>query len=157
MDRNTLDAIKNLLGATRVLAAALVVDGENEATLLPFALRDDFGALYVQASALARHSQGLTDGAQVGLLVHAPDTGDGDAMQLPRLMVQAIVRVLDRESDDFTTAAARFIDRFPGAKVTLNLGDFSLYELTLGRGRFVQGFARAFDVGPETFKELGAA
>jgi hypothetical protein len=41
--------------------------------------------------------------------------------------------------------------------VTLALGDFNLYELTLGRGRYIEGFARAFNVGPHTFGELASA
>jgi putative heme iron utilization protein len=154
MDRDLLIAIRDLLSSTRVLSLAVLVDGEPEAALLPFGLSPDLGAVYVQASALARHWRGLTAGARVGLLVHAPDAPDRDAMQLPRLMVQATVRILERETDEFATAAARFIDRFPGAKMTLNLEDFTLYELALGRGRYVEGFARAFNVGPETFKEV---
>lgn len=156
MDRDVLTAIRDLLSSTRVLAMAVIVDGDAEAALLPFALRADFGAVYVQASALARHSRGLTPGARVGLLVHAADTGDVDPMQLPRLTVQAEVRVLEKETDELASAAARFIGRFPGAEVTLNLGDFNLYELTLGRGRYVEGFARAFNVGPHTFAEIAS-
>ena len=154
MDRDVLIAIRDLLSSTRVLSLAVLVDGESEAALLPFALSPGLGAVYVQASALARHSRGLMPGTKVGLLIHVPDTADTDPMQLPRLMVQATVRVLERETDEFATAAARFIDRFPGAKMTLNLGDFTLYELALGRGRYVEGFARAFNVGPETFKDV---
>ena len=154
MDRDVLIAIRDLLSSTRVLSLAVLVDGEVEAALLPFALSPGLGAMYVQASALARHSRGLMPGARVGVLVHAPDGPDRDAMQLPRLMVEATVRVLERDTDEFATAAARFIDRFPGAKMTLNLGDFTLYELALGRGRYVEGFARAFNVGAETFKEI---
>lgn len=157
MEPKVLAAIHDLMSTARVLALAVVIDDEAEAALLPFALRSDFGAVYVQASALARHTRGLTPGARVGLLVHATDTQDSDPMQLPRLMVQATVRVLDRDSDDFVSAAAQFIDRFPGAKVTLNLGDFNLYELTLGSGRYVEGFARAYTVGPHTFKDIGAS
>jgi hypothetical protein len=40
--------------------------------------------------------------------------------------------------------------------MTLGLGDFNLYELTLGRGRYVEGCARAFNVGAHTFSELAA-
>jgi hypothetical protein len=156
MERETLTAIRDLLSSTRVLALAVVVDGQPEAALLPFAPRAGFEAVYVQASALARHSRGLTAGAQVGLLVHAADTPDSEPMQLARLMVQADVRVLERDTGEFVTAAARFIDRFPGAKMTLNLGDFNLYELTLGSGRYVEGFARAFNVGPDTYQEIGS-
>jgi len=154
MDRETLLAIRALLSGTRVLSLAVLVDGAPEAALLPFATRDDGGALYVQTSGLARHARGLQTGARVGLLVHAGDLPSGDPMQIPRLSVQATVAVLDKDAGPFAGAARRFIDRFPGAETTLALGDFNLYELTLGRGRYVEGFARAFNVGPETFAEL---
>ena len=154
MDRRVLDALANLLQRTRVLSLAVVVEGHPEIGLLPFALRDDYGAVYVQASALARHARGLRDGARVSMLVHASDTADADPMQLARLAVEATVRVLDTESQQFTAAAARFIARFPAAEQTLALGDFNLYELSLGRGRYVEGFARAYNVGPDTFVEL---
>jgi len=154
MDRVVLEAIGRLLRETRVLSLAVVVDGDPEAALLPFAHRDDYGALFVQASGLARHTRGLLDGARVGVLVHAGDTVDSDPMQLPRLSVQATVSVLDKESAAYAAAAERFIARFPAAEMTLALGDFNLYALTLGRGRYVEGFARAFNVGPDTFNDM---
>jgi putative heme iron utilization protein len=154
MEHDVLVAIRDLMSSTRVLSAAVIVDGEAEAALLPFAVRPDFGALYVQASGLARHSRGLTPGGRIGVLIHAADTADADPMQLPRLTVQADVKVLEKETDERATAAGHFIGRFPGAEVTLDLGDFNLYELTLGRGRYVEGFARAFNVGSNTFEEI---
>jgi putative heme iron utilization protein len=54
------------------------------------------------------------------------------------------------------SAAERFTTRFPGAAMTLPLGDFNLYQLTLGRGRYVEGFARAFHVGQDTFGAMAA-
>lgn len=157
MDRDALKAIRAVLEGSRVLSLAVIVDGAPEAALLPFALRGDYGAVYVQASGLARHARGLQPGARVGVLVYASDTPAADPMQLPRLTVQATVTVLDKTSEAFTSASARFIERFPAADMTLGLGDFNLYELTLGRGRYVEGFARAFNVGAQTFSELASA
>jgi putative heme iron utilization protein len=154
MDADVLGSIRALLQAHRVLALGVLVDGEPEVGLLPFALRDDFAAVYVQASALARHARGLTPGAHVGLLIHATDQPDADPMQLARLTLQATVDVLDKDTDRFAAARERFVARFPAAAFTLDLGDFELYELTFGRGRYVEGFARAFNLGPETFREL---
>jgi putative heme iron utilization protein len=154
MERDVLLALRDLLSSSRVLSLAVIVEGEAEAALLPFVASDDFAAVYVQASGLARHSRGLMADARVGVLVHAADTPDADPMQLPRLTVQAVVRVLARETAEFTAAADRFAGRFPAARMTLSLGDFNLYELTLGRGRYVEGFARAFNVGPQTFEEV---
>lgn len=154
MERKVLEAIRSLLQESRVLSLAVLVDGDPEAALLPFARREDYGALYVQASGRARHARGLQSAARVGVLVHANDTADADPMQLPRLSVQATAAVLDKGSGEFASAAARFIARFPGAEMTLGLPDFNLYELTLGRGRYVEGFARAFNIGPDTFSEV---
>ena len=154
MDRQVLEAIRDIMASHRVLGLAVIVDGDPEASLLPYALRPDFGAVYVQASGLARHSRGLQPGARVGVLIHENEQPDADPLQTRRLTVQATVAVLDRESDAFAAARAIFVARFPGAEMTLSLGDFNLYGLTLGRGRYVAGFGQAFNLGPETFKDV---
>jgi len=156
MDRQVLEAIRDLVASHRVLSLAVVIDGEPEASLLPYAVRRDYGAVYVQASALARHSKGLQPGARVGVLIHENDTAEADPLQTKRMTVPAVVAVLDRESDAFATARDLFVARFPGAEMTLSLGDFNLYELTFGRGRYVAGFAQAFNVGPDTFRDITA-
>ena len=154
MDPEILAAIRTLLMFQRILALAVIVDGEPEAALLPYALRDDLGAVYVQASGLARHARGLQPGATAGVLVHAGDSPAADPMQIARLSARTTVNVLGRDDPRFAAARARFVARFPGAEVTLSLGDFNLYELTFGRGRYIEGFARAFNVGPDTFRDL---
>ncbi len=154
MDRQVLEAVRDMLTTHRVLSLAVVVDGDPESSLLPYAVRPDYGAVYVQASGLARHSRGLQPGARVGVLIHENDTPDADPLQIGRMIVQATVTVLDRESREFSAARDVFVERFPAAGMTLSLGDFNLYELQLGRGRYVAGFAQAFNIGPETFKEV---
>lgn len=156
MDRQVLEAVRDMMSAHRVLSLAVIVDGEPEASLLPYAVRPDYGAVYVQASGLAKHSRGLQPGARVGVLIHESEAPDADPMQTTRMTVQATVTVFDRESDAFAAAREVFVARFPGAELTLSLGDFNLYELTLGRGRFIAGFAQAYNIGPETFKEIAA-
>jgi hypothetical protein len=154
MERQVLEAIRDMMASHRVLGLAVVVDGEPEASLLPYAVRPDYGAVYVQASGLARHSRGLQPGARVGVLIHENDEPEADPLQTKRMTVQATVTVLDRESDAFAAARDLFVGRFPGAEMTLSLGDFNLYELQFGRGRYVAGFAQAFNLGPDTFKEI---
>jgi len=156
MERHVLEAIRDMIASHRVLGLAVIVDGDPEASLLPYALRPDFGAVYIQASGLARHTRGLQPGARVGIMIHDSETPDGDPLQTPRMTVQATVTVLDRDSEAFAAARAIFVARLPGAEMTLNLGDFNLYELEFGRGRYVAGFAQAFNLGPDTFKDVAA-
>ena len=154
MDRQVLEAIREMMTVHRVLSLAVLVDGDPEASLMPYAIRPDFGAVYVQASGLARHSRGLQPGARVGLLIHDDDAPEADPLQVRRMAVQATVSVLDRDGEAFAAARETFVARFPGAELTLSLDDFNLYELTLGRGRYVAGFAQAFNIGPDTFKDV---
>jgi heme iron utilization protein len=154
MERQILEAVRDMLASHRVLGLAVLVDGDPEASLLPYAVRPDYGAVYVQASGLARHTRGLQEGARVGVLIHEDDVPGADPLQTRRMTVQATVTVLDRESDAFAAARDIFVARFPGAEVTLSLGDFNLYELRLGRGRYIAGFAQAFNIGPDTFTEI---
>ncbi len=157
MDSQVARAVRELLETERVLSLAVVVDGEPVAALLPFAIGEDYGTLLVHASGLARHTRGMFDGAPVGVLIHQPATAGSDAMQIPRLTVQATVRVVPRESEAFRDDGARLVARFPATETTLALGDFVLCRLELGRGRYVRGFAQATNIGPEGFKALGSA
>ena len=156
MERQVLEAIRDIMSTHRLLSLSVLVEGEPDASLMPYALRPDFGAVYVQASGLARHSRGLQPGARVGVLIHENDAPEADPLQIKRLTVPATVTVLDRDSDAFAAARELFVGRFPGAELTLNLGDFNLYELQLGRGRYIAGFGQAFNIGPETFTEVAA-
>lgn len=154
MDPAVLDALRTLLDTERVLTLAVLVDGAPAAALLPFVATADYAAVLLQASGLARHTRGLIDGAAVGVAIHVPVTADRDPMQIPRLTVQATVRVVPRDTHAFADAAARLAGRFPAAAMTLTLPDFQLCALELGRGRYVEGFARAFNVNADTFRAL---
>jgi heme iron utilization protein len=156
MEREELSAIRDLLVTRKVLCLSAVLDGEPSATLMPFVVAPDFLGVFVQASTLARHSRALQPGAVVGLLFHQPDIGDADPLQLERLSVQATVEVIERGTEAFDGAGAVFVAGLPSAQMTLELADFSLYRLSFGRGRYVAGFARAFNVGPDSFGQLAA-
>lgn len=155
MDADVLRAIGGMLAARKVLCLAAVIDGEPVASLLPFAAAPDFRGVFVQASSLAKHSRALQAGAPVGLLFHEPDTDDVDPLQVPRLSVQATVAVLERGTGEYDDARRVFEERLPSAGMTLDLADFGLYRLEFVRGRYVAGFARAYDVGPDDFPAVG--
>ena len=108
----------------------------------------------MQASGLARHSRGLQPGARVGVLIHEPESPGADPLQTPRLTAQATVTVLDRESEAFERAREAFVRALPLRGDDSEPGDFNLYELEFGRGRYVAGFAQAYNLGPDTFRQV---
>mgnify|MGYP003468193138 CR=1 FL=1 len=65
-----------------------------------------------------------------------------------------LVKLNTDAEQELADAAARLVARFPAAATTLSLPDFQVCALELGRGRYVEGFARAVNVGPETFRAI---
>jgi len=156
MNDNVRDAIRELLDARKVLSLAVVFDGHPEQSLLPYAVAPDCSGVYVQASQLARHTQALTQGARVSVLVHGLDTEGTDPLQITRLSMLCEVEPLDRDGDRFAAGSDVFVARFPSAAVTLGFDDFGLFALRFQGGRYVAGFAQAFDVDPRDIRRVSA-
>ncbi|MGE5359307.1 MAG: pyridoxamine 5'-phosphate oxidase family protein [Bacteroidales bacterium] len=154
MDQDVMGAIRDMLTARKVLCLAAIIDGEPAASLLPYAVASDLQGVYVQASTLAKHSRALDAGAKVSLLVHGLDTENVDPLQVPRLMIEAVVEPLERNTDAFNAASRVFVGRLPSAEVALGFEDFMLYRLRFVRGRFVAGFAQAYDISVEVFQDI---
>jgi putative heme iron utilization protein len=149
--------LRGLLLGQRLIALGVVVEGEPVVDLLPYAVADDRRALYVQASALARHSRGLVAGARWSGIVHEPDAETLDPLRVPRLQLDGIVEPLPGRHAEFAAAARAFLSRFPQAAATLQLGDFGLYRLELHGGRMVLGFGQAINLSRGHFEALAAS
>lgn len=149
--------LREILTGQRLIALGLVVEGEPVTGLLPYAVDAAYTGLYVQASRLARHSQGLREGAAWSGVIHVPDAPETDAMQVPRLVLEGGVQPLERASAEFEVAAAAFTARFPSAAMTVQLGDFGFYRLGIREGRLILGFGRALNVSTHHFEALSKA
>jgi len=144
----------DLLTRQRLLALAVVVDGAPVVGLTPFAYDRERAALYVQASRLARHSQGLKPGAAWSGLIHEPDSAQADPLQVPRLLLEGRVEPLAGDQADFAAAARIFLSRHPGAAITLALPDFGLFRLPPDGGRLVLGFGAALNISRSHLQDL---
>ena len=146
--------LRDLLAGQRLLALGVVVDAEPVVGLVPYAMASDFGALYVQASRLARHSQGLKEGGRWSGTIHEPDGPAKDPLQIPRVVLEGTVGVLAGAQPEFQPAARAFLARFPAAAMTLALPDFSLYRLNVEGGRLVLGFGHALNLSASLLHDL---
>lgn len=154
MLKSTIRALQALLDEQRVLAIAVEADGVPYAGLLPFAPAVDRSGVFVHASRMARHSQGLVADARIGVLLHEPDLPGKDALQLQRAMFQCIVRPLARASSEWQAGRDLYLARFPEGAVTFDLGDFTLFRLDFKSGLYVAGFGRAIAVPPDDIARL---
>lgn len=154
MDHEELLLLRDLLREQRVLALAVVVEGEPVAGLVPFLAAPDLSSLAVHVSALARHTAGLGEGAAWSGVVHVPDTPDADPLRIERVTLFGTSRRVENP-DVLRAIREAWAQRFPGAEATLGLGDFAFYALEPKGGRLIGGFGRARNLTADHFARAG--
>lgn len=155
MDDSDLLLLRDLLRTQRLLSLAVVVEGEPVAGLVPFLASPDLGALAIHVSALARHTAGLGEDARWSGVVHVPDTGALDPLQVPRAVLQGRSRQIENE-DVLRAIGKAWVARFPGAEATVGLGDFRFFSLDLEGGRLIGGFGQARNLSADHFAQAAA-
>jgi len=154
MSPEQVEALRELLTASRVLSLALVVDDAPVNGLLPFAVTPDYRALVVHASRLARHTKGLDDGAPFDALLHEPVVGTVDALQVKRVTLRGVVRKPEEGTPAHDALRRGYLTKFPEAEPITELGDFAFYVLLIDGGRLVTGFGAAANVTQDTIDTL---
>ncbi|NUM43058.1 MAG: hypothetical protein HUU38_00015 [Anaerolineales bacterium] len=149
--------LKFLLTKQRVATLAILVDEKPFTGLLTFAILPDFSAAILQASNLAKHTAGLTDGAPYSLLIHLPDDPKSDPLQLARVSLQGTVQKLPKGEPEYETAKVLYLTKFPASANIFPMSDFNLYALAFHQCRFVAGFGAIYSLPPEKLKELSEA
>ncbi len=135
--------LRRLLDTRPVAALATLHRGDPAVSMVPFALRDGGGELLIHVSALATHTRDLQEHPRVSLMVMAEADAQTPPQALPRITLQAEARVLPREGNEYESARAAYLARFPDSAVTFGLADFSLVALEPVSARLVAGFGRA--------------
>jgi hypothetical protein len=156
MSPDQIEALRDLLTTSRVLSLALVVDEAPVNGLLPFAVTQDYRALVVHASRLARLTKGLNDGASFDALLHEPVVGEVDPLRVRRVTLRGVVRVPEEGTPAHDILRRVYLMKFPDAEPITALGDFAFYVLLIEGGRLVTGFGAAANVTEDTLETLQA-
>ncbi len=154
MNTDAQQLLSDLMLQERVAALAVIVTNKPVTGLLPFVAAPDLQAVYILASTLARHSAGLYNGAPFSILIHDTRRPHPDSLQIPRLSLEGEVRVL--ATDDLDNEAVRqlYLAKFPSSEGLFALTDFNLYRLVLTGGRFIAGFAQAYNLSPGVLRSI---
>jgi putative heme iron utilization protein len=143
-----------LLTEEPVATLAVIVESKPVTGLLPFVAAPDLQAVYIHASSLARHTAGLNSGEIFSLMIWMTRREYADPLQVPRVSLEGETMLISREAPDYQGARQLFIDRFPGSVRLFSFQDFNLYRLEFSKGRFVAGFARAYNISPKSLSKI---
>jgi len=155
MDDGERLLLRRLLVERPLMALGVLVEGAPYVGQVPCALTAE-GALLVHVSRLAKHARGLSPGARWSGLLQLADGGHADPFQCPRLTLEGGVESLAPSDPRHDQARATYLTRLPSGAVTFQLGDFTLYELTVERGRLVAGFGRTLNLTAQHLREAAA-
>jgi putative heme iron utilization protein len=153
MDPEALQQLARLIRGQRVAALGTLRQGAPFVSMVPYAPAADFSAFYVHLSRLAYHTQDILKDARVSLMIAAADDGKGDPQTLARLSIRGVAEEITRSHSAYAELKALYLARFPQAKVSFGLGDFSIFSIQPKSGRFVAGFGRIFNLGRETLQQ----
>jgi putative heme iron utilization protein len=143
MDTDAARSLRRLLDLRPVAALGTLHRGEPAVSMVPFVLWPREAALLIHVSGLATHTRDMQRHPRVGLLVlDEPDLRQ-PPQALPRVALQCDARTLPRDDAEYDTARAAYLERFPDAAPTFELGDFSIVVLQPVSARLVAGFGRA--------------
>ena len=144
-DKAALD-LRQLLAGTNVASLATLHDGAPSVSLTPWAPAPDGSSVLVHVSRLAQHTGDMLADPRVAVMIAEPESSGTLAQALPRVMIQGIVREIDRSSLGYEPARRAYLARHPRSEMTFGLGDFSIFVIEPCSARYVAGFGRAFDL-----------
>ncbi len=146
MDPDTALSLRALLHTRPVAALGTLHRGDPAVSMVPFVLPPGQTHLIIHVSALATHTADMQRHPRVSLLVMAEAAADTSPQALPRVSLQADARTLPPDAPDHAAARAAYLQRFPAAAQTFELGDFSIVVLEPVSARLVAGFGRAYSL-----------
>lgn len=154
MDPASELTLARLLRETRIATLGTLHAGEPNLAMVAVALESDFSAFYIHVSQLGRHTGDMEKDARVSLSFVETDDRRADPQTLARLSLNGTAELLPRTDPHYARIMHTYLTRFPGSEPLFSLGDFNLWRIVPTRGRFVAGFARAFNVAPEVLKKV---
>lgn len=154
MDELSAQTLARLIRDTRIAALGTLHEGEPNLAMVAYVFAEDFSAFYIHVSKLGKHTRDMESDPHVSLLIVERDDQRSDPQTLARIALQGTAEVLPRDAADYALIKHLYLNRFPEAEPHFSLGDFNLWKITPKSGRFVAGFARAFNLVPETLKKV---
>ena len=148
-------ALRQLLNSQRVAAlGTLGNDGHAFVSMVPFAIDANAGCLVIHVSGLAAHARNLERTPQVSVLVMQAEEAGAPVHALPRVTLDGLASVPERDSAAWASAREAYLARFPDVEYMTQLGDFRFVTIAVGGARQVAGFGAARSIDAEELAQV---
>ncbi|WKZ34692.1 MAG: pyridoxamine 5'-phosphate oxidase family protein [Anaerolineales bacterium] len=156
MDAQSEKLLARIIRTARVASLATLRDEAPQVSMVAYITTDDFSAFHIHVSRLAQHTMDMQKNKRVGLLITETDDGRDDPQTLARVSIRGTAELIQNGEPGYTPLKERYLARFPEAEQLFDLDDFNFWRINPKGGRYVAGFAKAYNITPETLKKVSA-
>ncbi len=136
-------AIDALVRRQRWAALATITkDQQPYASMVAYALEEDFDGLLLLLSRLSAHTQHLLVNPTVSMVISEIDRGEKDPQSLQRISIQGRAVEIPRASVEYDSCRLRYCERLPESERLFQFADFILFRLIPDTARYIGGFGR---------------
>lgn len=156
MDAQSEKVLAQLIRNTRIASLGTLRDEAPQVSMVAFIHNDDFSAFYIFVSRLAQHTVDMQKDNRVNLMICETDDGRPDPQTLSRVSIRGKVENIQSGEPGYSPLKQQYLARFPEAEQLFNLSDFSFWRITPRGGRYVAGFAKAFNLTADALQAASA-
>lgn len=156
MDAQSEKLLAHIIRNTRIASLATLRDDAPQVSMVAYVTNDDFSLYHIFVSRLAQHTVDMQKDKRVALLIAESDDSREDPQTLARVSIRGTAEIVQNGEPGYTPLRDQYLARFPQAEQLFQLADFNFWRIKPKGGRFVAGFAKAYNITPETLKKVSS-
>lgn len=154
MDAQSEKVLAQLIRGARIASLGTLRDEAPQISMTSFIYNEDFSAFHIFVSRLAQHTVDMQKDYRVSIMICETDDGREDPQTLARVSIRGKAEIIQNGEPGYTPLKQQYLARFPASAQLFNLSDFSFWRITPKGGRYVAGFAKAFNITAETLQKV---
>jgi putative heme iron utilization protein len=124
--------------------------------MVAFVAARDFSAFYIHVSRLAQHTVDMQKDKRIALMIAETDDRRADPQTLARVSIRGTAEFMPAGEPGYTPVKSLYIDCFPESEPHFKLADFGLWRIIPKGGRYIAGFAKAYNLTAESLKKASS-
>jgi putative heme iron utilization protein len=154
MDAQSEKVLAQVIRTARIASLGTLRDEAPQVSMVAYIYADDFSAFHIFVSRLAQHTMDMQKNKEVSLLICETDDNKIDPQALARVSVRGKAEQIENGAPGYTLLKKQYLERFPESEQLFKLTDFNFWRITPKGGRYVAGFAKAYNITAETLKKV---
>ena len=154
MDMQSEKLLVQIIRSARLASFGTLRDNSPFVSMVGFIPAQDFSAFYIQVSRLAQHTMDMLKEKHISLMIAETDDGRADPLTLARVSIRGVAEILQRGEPGYLPIKSMYLERFPASEPLFKMNDFELWQIIPKGARYIAGFAKAYNLTPESLKKV---